>query len=76
MNDSWQVGMKKLRIPRPKMTVTRESRPDQRQRRPVDPPRDYNLSDDAGNDAADAVKSRNCCDHENHNSNSSDSNFS
>ena len=66
MNDSWQIGMKKLRIPRPKMTLTRESRQDQRQRRPVDPPRDYNLSDDV-NDTVDAVKSHNCCENENHN---------
>lgn len=71
MNDSWQIGMKKLQIPRPKMMVTRQ---DQRQRRPVDPPRDYNLTDDV-NDAVDAAKSHNCCGHDNRSSNNSDSSF-
>ena len=67
MNDSWLSGMKKLRIPRPKMTVARETR---EHRRPADPPRDYNVSD--VEDAAD-MKSHNCCDTL---SNSCNSNFS
>ena len=67
MKDSWLSGLKKLQIPRPKMTV-------QRQRRPADPPRDYHLTDDVIDDhVIDQDKGH---DHQTSSGNSSDSNFS
>ena len=71
MSDSWLSGVQRLRIPRPKMTVT--SRDRTVSSRPADPPQDYSLSDV---EEVDMQSSQSCCKNFNNNNNNTNNNNS